>query len=194
MEITLQQPQRWDLISECATKLSAPSSKLAESTIRSLSGGEGGDFRQGLHSDVSIKLVVNGGGCPFVPNPKCCKDLFTMLLEGKTGYTRKELVSHAAEVLYHEEGMPSLKPIVLLPPIHECCSSPILIQVIHLFTQQVGHMLVLCFMESAESVIAFTIIAIEKYVMVKEQFSDIIMIQFPILKSTFNILVHHCLK
>ena len=27
------------------------------------------------------------------------------------------------EVLYHEEGMPSLKLIVFLPPVHECCSS-----------------------------------------------------------------------
>ena len=88
-------------------KLSATSSKLPELTIRSLSG-DGGDFNEGLHSDVSVKLVVNGGGHPFVPNPKCCKDLFAMLLQGESGYTRKELVSHAAEVLYHEEGMPSL--------------------------------------------------------------------------------------
>ena len=105
-------------------KLSAPS-KLPELIIGSLSRGEGGDFSEGLHSDFSVKLVVNGGRRPFVPNPKCCKDLFAMLLQGESGYTRKELVSHAAEVLYHEEGMPSLKPIVLLPPIHECCSSPL---------------------------------------------------------------------
>ena len=48
-----------------------------------------------------------------------------MLLEGESGYTRKELISHAAKVLYHKEGLPSLKPTVLLPPIHDCCSSPL---------------------------------------------------------------------
>ena len=65
-------PKRWDLISECVTKLSAGTSKsaCAEPTIKSLSGGEGGDFSEALHSDVSAKLVVNGGGRPFVPKPQ----------------------------------------------------------------------------------------------------------------------------
>ena len=47
------------------------------------------------------------------------------MLLGESGYTRKELASHANEVLYHGEEMPSLKPIVLVPPKHECCSSPL---------------------------------------------------------------------
>ena len=110
---------------ECVTKLSTPSDKFPQPTVKSLSSDEGGIFCEGLHSPVNVKLVVNGGGRPFVANPKCCKDLFAMLLEGESGYTRKELISHAAEVLYHEEGLPSLKPIVLLPPIHDCCSSPL---------------------------------------------------------------------
>ena len=110
---------------KCVTKLSTPSDKLPQPTVKSLSSDEGGIFCEGLHSPVNVKLVVNGGGRPFVANPKCCKDLFAMLLEGESGYTRKELISHAAEVLYHEEGLPSLKPIVLLPPIHDCCSSPL---------------------------------------------------------------------
>ena len=67
---------------ECAKKLSAPGSRLAESTSSSLSGGERTDFSDGLYSDIGMKLVVNGGGRPFVPVPKCCKDLFVMLLEG----------------------------------------------------------------------------------------------------------------
>ena len=105
---------------ECVTKLSTPSDKLPQPTVKSLSSDEGGIFCEGLHSPVNVKSVVNGGGRPFVANPKYCKDLFAMLLEGESGYTRKELISHAAEVLYHEEGLPSLKPIVLLPPIHDC--------------------------------------------------------------------------
>ena len=48
-----------------------------------------------------------------------------MLLQGQSGYTRKDLVSRASEVLYHDEQLPSLKPIVLLPPVHDCCSSPL---------------------------------------------------------------------
>ena len=44
--------------------------------------------------------------------------LMLLLLEGTSGYTRTELQAHAAKVLYHDEGMPSMKPIVvLLPPI-----------------------------------------------------------------------------
>ncbi len=118
-------PKRWDLISECVTKLCTSSDKIPQPTIQGPSSGEEGDFCEKLHSPASVKLVVNGGGRPFVPNPKCCQDLFAMLLQGESGYTRKELETHAAEVLYHEEGIRSLKPIVLLPPIHDCCSSPL---------------------------------------------------------------------
>ena len=83
------------------TKLSKPSDILPQRTVKSSSSDEVGTFCEGLHSPVSVKLVVNGGR-PFVASPKCCKDLFAMLLEGESGYTRKKLISHAAEVLYHE--------------------------------------------------------------------------------------------
>ena len=72
--------------------------------------------------------------------------------------------------------------------------SLILVQAVHLFTQQMGHLLVLCFMESAESVIAVTIIAIGKGVIVMEPFNDTIMIQFPILKSIFSVQVYRLKK
>ena len=83
-------PKRWDLISECVIKLSTPSDKLPQATVKSLSSDEGDIFCEGLHSPVNVKLVVNAA------NPKRCKDLFAMLLEGESGYTRKELISHAA--------------------------------------------------------------------------------------------------
>lgn len=50
-------PKRWDLISECVTKLSAPSDKIPQPTIQGPSSGEEGDFSEDLHSPASVNLV-----------------------------------------------------------------------------------------------------------------------------------------
>ena len=92
-------PKRWDLVSECVAKLSIPSTKITASIVSDNLGSE--DIDSEVNAD--LKLAVNGGGRAFSPNPKCCKDLFVMLLEGTSGYTRTELQAYAAKVLYHDE-------------------------------------------------------------------------------------------
>ena len=110
--------------------------------------------------EVSVKLAVNLGGRAFSPNPKCCKDLFVMLLEGTSGYTRTDLQAHAAKVycIMMRNAFNEANSSIASNKINECCLSPLNIDPRPCcpLIQQMEHLLGQCFMAGAENVLVYT--------------------------------------
>ena len=118
-QIPQDTPRRWELIAELVSRLT--------SNNVSIENDETGHLPQVLSpkKDVTIQIGVGTPQCGFVCSAKCCKKLFSYLEGGCIGWSRSDILSCAEQIYYKGGEMPSLKPLVLMPSVLECCSTRI---------------------------------------------------------------------
>ena len=101
-------PRRWELIAELVSKLS---SSVVEDTDH-----------EAEPQDLTIQIGVGIPHHGFVSSAKCCKNLFSLLSTGGGGWSRSDILRHAG-MIYSKDGFSSLKPLILMPLVMECCST-----------------------------------------------------------------------
>ena len=108
-QVPPETPRRWELIAELVSKLSSTQGTVEDAD----------------HETEPQDLIGVGiPHCGFVSSAKCCKNLFSLLLSGGGGWCRSDILSHVW-MIYGEDGFSSLKPLVLMPSMMECCSTRI---------------------------------------------------------------------
>ena len=107
-------PRRWELIAELVSRLTSSQVSIENAEIEP----------QLLKQDVIIQIGKGTPQCGFVSSAKCCKK-FGFLEDSCVGWSRNDILSYAERIYYKDDEIPSLKPLVLMPSVLECCSTRI---------------------------------------------------------------------